>query len=369
MSMRRQLPQFIVVSLLCPWIASYAQSTVATTRRQAIEGTLSEIQAECSRAADGNWDRWYEALAPFRAEMRAKAVVNLLQTNTNPPLLDDPRELDYLFQEDGDLQTWTNRRISIQSITQVSAWLRKKNIDLIFVPVPKMTEVYASKLASSVPADGFIAPQVRKAVADLLRADVEVVDLLPQFLKAAAENPEPLYLSDDSHWSPRGQAVASLVIADGLRRYAFVAAAKAKPAIFNAEAVTPLYPGGCWANSNGVTDELSAIFRAYHWAGSQISTQKHQYFISSQELQSPVALIGDSYSTFSIGPGMAIDALISKAVNFQVGNLAVNGVGLNPIKDLVREPELLASRKVIVWITLSSNVYRDQDRWKLPELR
>ena len=57
------------------------------------------------------------------------------------------------------------------------AGFSEQGIDVIFVPVPKMTEVYPEYFTDHCPSDRIIAPRVRQAVLELLEADVEVVDL------------------------------------------------------------------------------------------------------------------------------------------------------------------------------------------------
>src|ERR1019366_10596082 len=99
-----------------------------------------------------------------------------------------------------------------------SKWLRSANVDLIFVPVPKMIEVYANKVVPGVPPDGIVAPHMRKLFFDLLSQDIEIVDLLPSYLAAAKADPEPLFMPADSHWSDRAQQIAARATSAGRRR-------------------------------------------------------------------------------------------------------------------------------------------------------
>ena len=108
-------------------------------------------------------------------------------------------------------------------------WLEQKGIDLLFVPVRKMTEVYPESFTEHCPPDRIIAPQVRRIMLELLEEDVEVVDLLGPLLNECDSDAEPLYLPADPHWGPRAYGIAARLIADRLARHDFVARAKASP--------------------------------------------------------------------------------------------------------------------------------------------
>ena len=110
-------------------------------------------------------------------------------------------------------------------------WLEQQGIDVIFVPVPKMTEVYPEYFTDHCPSDRIIAPHVRQAMLELLEADVEVVDLWYAFQAERDTDPEPLYQPADPHWAPRAQAIAARLVAARLKRYEFVAKAQASPPI------------------------------------------------------------------------------------------------------------------------------------------
>lgn len=64
------------------------------------------------------------------------------------------------------------------AVRATSRWLKKQGIDLLFVPAPKMAEIYTDSIVlRGVPADQIVSPHMRKLLFELLADDVEVVDL------------------------------------------------------------------------------------------------------------------------------------------------------------------------------------------------
>ena len=352
---------------------SAGRSTVtdsASIRSDAVRRSIAAIEAEVAAATSGDWNRWFESLAPFRAEMRSKVAAGrasggtfLLEAEGHPPLLEDPNDVQYLW-EDGNLDEWLARRTSLEGIVQAARWLQKRNIDVIFAPVPKMTEVYADRMARNVPTDRRVAPQVRRLLVELLKKDVEVVDLLPLFQAASQEGAEPLYFADDSHWSPRGQAIAVKAIADRLQRYSFVRDAVARPAAFRDKPVVSTFGTGAWRVF--LTPEQLAQIRDYSWHGVEILDLNDQPVAPAET--SPVILIGDSFTSVALNPGMSLDALLAHELNMPVSRRSASGGTIDAIKDFAREPALLENRRVVVWVTYNGSVMSSVARWSLPNL-
>jgi hypothetical protein len=247
--------------------------------------------------------------------------------------------------------------------------LKQKNIDLLVVPVPRIPEIYADKIATGAPPNGIIAPQLRKFLLDLSNADVEVVDLLPVFLKARAANPEPLYLVADGHWSDRAQALAAAEIGKRLKRYDFVRTALKQKALFTSAPIHVAFPGANFkfltaAERAEVANAVGAMTLT-HVTTADAGTP----FV--EPAQSPVVVIGDSFTHYVqsvIKPGSGIDALLSKEINIPVSNVSTAGATTAPIKDFLRRPELLRERRVVVWILNAALLSSPKSEWALPPL-
>lgn len=128
---------------------------------------------------------------------------------------------------------------AVKAILAFHTALRGAGIDLIIVPIPNQAMVYAHKLAGA-PREALAWPAYTKTMIHLLEQDVEVVDLLADFL-AVAESDPPLH-QYDHHWSPKGIDIAAKAIAARLQRYGVVRDAAARKAAFTTKDITVKNP-------------------------------------------------------------------------------------------------------------------------------
>jgi hypothetical protein len=114
------------------------------------------------------------------------------------------------------------------AIVDLRDQLAARGIPLFVMIAPNKESVYPQMLAkwsgSAAPGQVLMAAETRQLLADLRAAGVEVVDLFEVF-RAARQSPAsgttaPLYLAQDTHWSPVGvelaaQATAEKILAAG----------------------------------------------------------------------------------------------------------------------------------------------------------
>jgi hypothetical protein len=96
--------------------------------------------------------------------------------------------------------------------------LRARGIRLLVVPVPNKESVYPGMLARRAEHAGVIVCQETRRLLDQLEHDgIEHVDLFEVFRHAKEQQrelgPGPLYLAQDSHWSPDGARMAAHAVA------------------------------------------------------------------------------------------------------------------------------------------------------------
>lgn len=97
--------------------------------------------------------------------------------------------------------------------------LAAMGIELLVVPLPGKASIYPDRLTRRL--DGpLIEGPTQRLIGDLARAGVQVVNLFEVF--AAARSPsgtsaEPLYLPQDTHWTPAGVRLTAHVVADRIR--------------------------------------------------------------------------------------------------------------------------------------------------------
>lgn len=346
-----------------------AQRAPSADRRESIRRDIERIEEECRLYGGGDWTNWFAKLATFRAELSGKiqaakpfnpqaegvfvARDAVIEAVGDPPLFEgSPAGFVRYLYSPTDLEEWVKTRPSLPAITAVSKWLKKRGIDLIFIPVPKMTEVYANRVVSSVPEDQIVAPQMRRMILELLKADVEVVDLLPLFLASKSQSKEPLYYPADTHWSGTGRMIAAREIARRLARYDFVRKAMKAPRIFKGEPVNPQFAGAVYP---ALSEEQKK--RIEGWTNLTIlgvtPLTPHQVIADD----CPVRFMGDSYN-------IAVPQIVANEINLSVSDSSAGGQTSGALKDFLRDPALLDGCRVLIWINEAANF--NSDGWALP---
>ena len=105
----------------------------------------------------------------------------------------------------------------IQAILKFREQLKAKGVELLVVVTPGKPSIYPERLtAAGIDDAGANAMGHGKAILDsLTKLGLNTVDLYTPLLAAKADDAKlgPLYLDDDTHWTPRGAELAANVIA------------------------------------------------------------------------------------------------------------------------------------------------------------
>ena len=117
----------------------------------------------------------------------------------------------------------SHRKSVERAIVRFRDQLKERGIALVVVPVPGKASVYPDQVTrreNGKPQE-FRSP-TRKLIEALRREGVPTVDLFEAFSSARAAGREgemggPLYLAQDTHWTPRGAQLAAQVVATQLR--------------------------------------------------------------------------------------------------------------------------------------------------------
>jgi hypothetical protein len=343
----------------------------AAARDETVRRDAEAIRAECQRAAGGDWQRWQRDTASYRAAL--KANLDALKTFESPKLrrpecryealegrngfpLFEVGARDYLaFLHDPALLDDFRKD---RPVVAAHRWLREKGIDLVFVPVPKMTEVYAEHFLDPCPPDGVLAPHVRQTLLEMLDAGVEVVDGFALFRRQRDTDAEYLYNTADSHWAPRGMRVAAKELADRIVRYGFGARAryglpivKSAPGPYGTPGTPGADPRAIITTQNGWV--ALAEEQQKRAAKVQPTSQAHVTLLNGRELldniESPVVLIGNSFV-----PGFR-EQLV-KELNLLVNCRWRGGATTEEFVDFLREPELLKNCRVLVWVSTEQHL-------------
>lgn len=104
----------------------------------------------------------------------------------------------------------------VAAIVDFREQLAAQGIHLLVMPVPNKESIYPDRLNSSAqPPRGILAPRTQEVLEGLRAAKIEVVDLFQEFREARrqGDSQAPLYLAQDTHWSPAGVALAAKAVA------------------------------------------------------------------------------------------------------------------------------------------------------------
>ena len=357
----------------CILRAAGAGQPSPASRSDDIRRGIERLDRECLVHSQGDWDKWFDQLAPFRSEFKAmietrdrekregeghgSAQSGMLKAIGEPPMYLDAPSAGYLVED-------FREKPVVPVFVAVSRWLKRKGIDLIVVPVPKMPEVYPDRIVSSVPPDRIVAPRVRQLLKTLLLSDVEVVDLLPVFLDSRARAEPILFLPADSHWSGWAQRLAAGEIAERLKRYPFIRQALDGPAIYRTDRTRVAIPGSIWPFLNDRERHELSGFTDYELP--RVTTVDGRPFCETRN--APVMVIGDSYTDvfqLCFAKGTGIDAWLAEKINLPVSNVSSAGATVAPLKEIGRNPELLRGTKVVVWI-VNNTIVTYNSLWDLP---
>jgi hypothetical protein len=338
---------------------------------EAIRRAIDDISGECQRAANNDWDRWQRQTAPYRAALKSKlddlkdlsspqtpwleGKYEVLDGGAGFPLFEiEAREnLVHLYDPDSLAAVRKDR-----AVESASAWLRKRGIDLVFVPLPKMTEVYIEHFLGDCPPDGIIAPHLRRTLLDLLDADVEVVDAFSLFRSVRNTDKEYLYNTADTHWAPRAMRVMAKELANRLTRYDFVETALHQPPIV--KAAPGAYDISVAANKMAMNSVplmrgflLLNADQQRRATAAQTRMIDHVTLLDGREPaddpHSPLLLIGHSYV-----PNFR-EQLI-RELNLLLRTNWTAAQTTQAFGDFLREPERLAGVRVVVWITTEQHM-------------
>jgi hypothetical protein len=337
-------------------------------RAEVIRHDADALRAECRRAAGGDWDRWQRDTAPYRAALKARVDALkaferprtiIPETNCEPlegrdgfPLFEPlpARHLRYLY-EPSALDGFRRDR----PVVAADRWLRRRGIDLVFVVVPRMTEVYAEHFLDPCPPDGVVAPHVRRTLLELLDDGVEVVDGYRLFRPAREPDPEYLYNTADPHWAPKAMALTAREVARRIARYRFGAEARSAAPIVS---TTP-GPYGIQGLGFAVGVDIQLGWLALterqreRAAAVQPTGLPHVVLPDGRtppdDPDAPVLLLGHSYVPH-------FRERLVKELNLLVRTRWGPGQTTEGFADFQREPELLDGCRVLVWVTTEQHM-------------
>jgi alginate O-acetyltransferase complex protein AlgJ len=279
------------------------------------------------------------------------------------------KDIDYITG--GDLSTQPKEKNPIPHLVELKKFLEKKNINLLFMPIPNKSEVYYENLpidADWENFDGILNPYGRKFLRDCQEAGIEVIDLLPLLLDAKKDDSnhdEDLYQRQDTHWTNRGLQIAATAVADRIKEYAWIGALAEHETEYSTRDTT-------FQRQGDIVDKLPAekqkAFPAVTLKATQVLTPEGKLFNARRNVEAPILLMGDSFTgVFELidCKGAGIGANMAVKLNSPVDVVTSWGGGPMVTNKMLRtHTKYLPHKRVVVYIMVARDLYDYANGWQ-----
>ncbi len=277
----------------------------------------------------------------------------------------------------------------VQAILRFRDQLKAKGVELLVVVTPGKPSIYPERLTGSTQdlngagaagvenaaagLNGAIAAGHGKAILDsLARLGLHTVDLYTPLLAAKADDAKlgPLYLNDDTHWTPRGAELAADVIAGKVRE------------MVEAGAVDIGEPSMEYVASDSVADRMGDIgemsglnkfnvFKVQQVVGHVVSDSSRVPF-KDDFRKAKILILGDSFSRIyqtdsPVNAGWI--AHFAKNMNRPVASIVSDGGASTLVREkLARKAGVLKGKKLLIWEFVERDLRFGAEGWKDVEL-
>jgi hypothetical protein len=255
-------------------------------------------------------------------------------------------------------------------VAAIVAWrdaLAARGIRLLVVPAPNKESVYPDRLTRRIPAGrSVVSPTTRDLLARLKSANVECVDLFALFAEArtnpAGSNASPLYLKQDSHWSPAGVALAAKSVA---RRLVERGWARPGQTDYQEKPAPVERLGDVLRMLQSARIERSAVAEKVPCV-QVIRTDTGQLY--HDESDAEVLILGDSFLRIyqQDEPGAAgFLPQLAKELKQPLTSLVSDGGASTLVRqELHRRPALLKNKRVVVWEFVERDLRLGTEGWQ-----
>lgn len=241
--------------------------------------------------------------------------------------------------------------------------LAARDIHLLMIPAPGKASVYPDMLTRRA-TPGPAAGPTQSVVAALEAAGVEVVDLGPIFESLCAHGDAvPLYLSQDTHWTPEGAYTAAGVVAQRLFDLGWIA----KGSVDYETKHVPLARRGDVIEMMQ-SPRIAECFTPEQVDGIQV-VRADTGALYEDDPESEVLVLGDSflriYQRDEPGSGGFI-AHLAQRLGMPLTSIVSDGGASTLVRQqLYGKPELLKNKRVVVWEFVERDIRFGAEGWQV----
>ncbi len=332
------------------------------------QAMIALLEKELQAHGSGAWPKWSAELAGFHAGLKKRAAA------MPPKVKALSGEDGFLFYKNslqyvggGDLERQRRGKNPLPVIVEFKQELDRLGVDFLFVPVPTKVEVYPEKLGARDQAGQIVNPYFRKFLLSLSRAGVEVVDLLPAFLEAKANEgaagQQLLFQRQDTHWTDRGLRLAAERLSTRVKKY-------------------PWYPA--LARHRQAFTERETKFTRFGDLQSRLPEAEQKKYspetlVARQVLgagqkpyeddpDSPVVLLSDSFGgvyQLTDAEHAGVSAHVARGISYPLDLVMSYGGGPNVRQKLMRRgTDSLATKKLVIWLMTARDLHDYWEDWE-----
>jgi hypothetical protein len=238
----------------------------------------------------------------------------------------------------------------VAAIVDFRNQLAAYGIQLLVMPVPNKDSIYPDQLTSRTKnLQSVLTPRTREVLEKLRAARVEVVDLFKEFSEArrSSSSVAPLYLQQDTHWSPAGVALAAKAAAGRLTELGWVRPGQ----IEYKEQPAPVQRLG------DIVHMLQVPMIERSLKPESVSSVQVVRYDDNQPykdgLEGEVLVLGDSFMRIyqqDAPTGAGFIAHLAKELKQPMMSLVNDGGGSTLVREeLAARPIFLQNKKVVLW--------------------
>jgi alginate O-acetyltransferase complex protein AlgJ len=266
----------------------------------------------------------------------------------------------------------------LPAIVEFSKQCEKAGAELILIPVPAKSMIYADKISDAVkPGSNGKLPRLdvhhQEFYKKLKANGVQVLDLTDTFLERRFDKAGNMYCKHDTHWSSRACHLTAKLIADKARKKPWFKAVKKKQFLSQEKKLE--ISGDLWRylkDRKAEAEHLPMVFTGTREAGQP------GLMPVKRDRDSPVVLIGDSHTlVFNAGEdlhtrGAGLADHLALELGFAIDHIGVRGSGSTvPRIDLARRKDNLKGKKLVIWCFACRQFTESMNGWmtKVPVVR
>ena len=275
--------------------------------------------------------------------------------------------LEYMLANPARAKPGTATNDPVAAILDFRDQLAARGIRLVVMPVPNKESIYPDYVtARSSHLHSIIAPPTSNLLQKLQQADVEVIDLFKVFAEArqtSSSSNDPLYLAQDTHWSPAGVALAAKTVAARLTELNWIAPGSVE----YTERPTPVRRLGDILRMLKVPAIERNIDPEHVNCAQVLRADTGQPY--KDEAAAEILVLGDSFLRIyqqDEPTSAGFIAHLAKELKQPLMSLVNDGGGATLVREELRaQPFFLKNKKVVLWEFVERDIGLALKGWKL----